>query len=83
MVSQLSWPVRRGVGATTVPSSFHGSVVFVSVLSDADRAVNNECGLGDPSFCWEKMPQAPQGDLSSIAWHFYPSYLAGKLKIRN
>lgn len=42
-----------------------------------------ECGLGDPSFCWEKMPQAPQGDLSSTPWHFYPSYLAGKLKIRN
>jgi len=75
--------LRRGVGAVTVLSSLHEPISFASVFLDAGRAVNNERGLGNPSLCREKMPQALQGDFSSTSWHFYPSYLAGKVKIRN
>lgn len=49
--------LRRGVGAVTVPSSLHEPILFASVLLDAVRAVNSECGLGNPSLCREKMPQ--------------------------
>lgn len=51
----LSWfpsfpgQLEEGTGAVTVPSSLHELMLFVSVLSDAGRAVNNERGLGNPS----------------------------------
>lgn len=72
-----------GVGAVTVPDSLHEPILFASVLSSAGRAVNNERGLGDPSLCREKMPQALWGHFSFTPRHFYPCYLAGKVKIRN
>lgn len=74
--------LRRRVGAVTVPGCLHESILFASVLSDAGRTENNERGLGNPSLCREKMPQALRGHFSSTSWHFYPSYLAGKVKIK-
>lgn len=71
------------MGAVSVPSSLHEPISFASASSDAGRAVNNERGLGNPSLCREKMPQALWGDFFSTPWHFYLSYLAGKVKIRN
>lgn len=79
----LPGSLRRGVGAVAVPSSLHEPILLASALLSAGRAVNNERGLGDPSLCREKMPQALRGDFSSTPQYFYPSYLAGKLKMRN